>query len=125
MMMNDNTRKWVKALRSGEFEQGRGRLRDGDRYCCLGVACELYRREHPDELDWEPHTPMTMAYNSPMTMAFAGEIVVLPVLVQNWLSLSDVTGGYDYCSLSLLNDEGRTFDEIATTIESEPEGLFR
>lgn len=36
-------RKWVKALRSGEYKQGAGRLYqndyDGvDKYCCLGVA---------------------------------------------------------------------------------------
>lgn len=37
--------KWVEALRSGEYEQGRGRLRvtdnAGDSFCCLGVACEI------------------------------------------------------------------------------------
>lgn len=32
--------KWVAALRSGEFEQGRSLLFSNDRYCCLGVlAC--------------------------------------------------------------------------------------
>lgn len=32
--------KWVKALRSGEYRQGRGTLRDTEgRYCCLGVFC--------------------------------------------------------------------------------------
>lgn len=43
-------RKWVKALRSGEFKQGSSALKedvspDNDRvdyrYCCLGVACEI------------------------------------------------------------------------------------
>jgi hypothetical protein len=44
--------KWVGALRSGEFRQTTGRLRsitrEGPRYCCLGVLCELYRAEHPE-----------------------------------------------------------------------------
>ncbi len=43
--------KWVAALRSGEFKQGREVLRSfshaegTQNYCCLGVLCELHRRE--------------------------------------------------------------------------------
>ena len=33
--------KWVKALRSGKFEQGQKALRIGNTYCCLGVLCEV------------------------------------------------------------------------------------
>jgi len=33
--------KWLEALESGKFEQGRGQLKDGKRFCCLGVLCEL------------------------------------------------------------------------------------
>lgn len=34
--------KWVKALRSGEFEQGQNELEGpGNRFCCLGVLCSL------------------------------------------------------------------------------------
>ena len=29
--------KWVKALRSGEYKQANGALRDGSGFCCLGV----------------------------------------------------------------------------------------
>jgi len=38
----EHVRQWVAALRSGEFEQGTGRLstRDG-KYCCLGVAAKI------------------------------------------------------------------------------------
>jgi hypothetical protein len=32
--------KWIAALESGEYEQGRNSLKTSDgRYCCLGVAC--------------------------------------------------------------------------------------
>lgn len=39
-------RKWVEALRSGEYKQGRSSLKQksGDesyKYCCLGVAAEI------------------------------------------------------------------------------------
>lgn len=34
--------KWVAALRSGMYQQGRLRLRSlDDKYCCMGVLCEV------------------------------------------------------------------------------------
>lgn len=34
--------KWVKALRSGEYKQGHGRLKTAEGgYCCLGVLCAV------------------------------------------------------------------------------------
>jgi hypothetical protein len=37
--------KWIKALRSGEYKQGKGVLRSGTgkdaSYCCLGVLCDV------------------------------------------------------------------------------------
>lgn len=35
-------KKWVAALRGGEYKQTRQRLQDDKGYCCLGVACELF-----------------------------------------------------------------------------------
>lgn len=34
--------KWVEALRSGEYKQGRGRFQSNEGYCCLGVACKVF-----------------------------------------------------------------------------------
>lgn len=34
--------RWLGALRSGEYEQGRGLLRESEEaFCCLGVACDV------------------------------------------------------------------------------------
>jgi len=33
--------QWIKALRSGEYKQGRGALQGPQGYCCLGVACKV------------------------------------------------------------------------------------
>lgn len=34
--------KWIATLRSGNYEQGTGRLRDIDnRCCCVGVLCDI------------------------------------------------------------------------------------
>jgi hypothetical protein len=34
-------RRWVKALRSGEYTQGKQYLKAGASYCCLGVAGKI------------------------------------------------------------------------------------
>ena len=34
-------RKWLAALRSGKYLQGRNRLRRGNRFCCLGVLADV------------------------------------------------------------------------------------
>ncbi len=33
--------KWVEALRSGKYAQGKGSLRHQDQFCCLGVLCDV------------------------------------------------------------------------------------
>lgn len=39
----ERVRMLVDALRSGTYEQINGHLRLGNRFCCLGVACEVAR----------------------------------------------------------------------------------
>ena len=41
MMNPEIKQKWVEALRSGKYEQGNECLRKGDKFCCLGVFCEV------------------------------------------------------------------------------------
>lgn len=33
---------WVEALRSGRYEQTRGRMRCEDKFCCMGVLCDVH-----------------------------------------------------------------------------------
>lgn len=114
--MNANAKKWVEALRSGDFHQAREMLRSPDNaYCCLGVACELYRREVGGE--W-----FESAYEvSPDEVAEDGE---LPSSVRDWLGLTSNSGEFETNSLIAENDNGSTFAEIAAIIEREPKGLF-
>lgn len=116
--MNDNAKKWVQALRSKLYEQGQGQLKDGDGFCCLGVSCALYMKEKGGK--WE--------IGKDGNYLFINECYVLPKDVRDWLSLKSDSGSYyiqEVKTLTGLNDGGRTFDEIADIIESEPEGLFR
>lgn len=41
--------QYIEALRSGEYTQARARLKTEDGcFCAMGLACELYRKAHPD-----------------------------------------------------------------------------
>ncbi len=44
--------KWIEALRSGKYKQGKGCLKNGDKYCCLGVAAIVagYKIRKRDEI---------------------------------------------------------------------------
>lgn len=101
--------KWVAALRSGEFEQGHRQLRKGNTFCCLGVLCELYRRETGDGT-WENNHFLRISD-------------VLPSRVSIWAGLSEsnptVEGITCDTSLAERNDAGVTFSEIADIIDSE------
>ena len=62
-LTREEKEKWVAALRSGEYEQGFGKLEaeglGGMRYCCLGVLCHIlgynsssaYRIEYDSDED--------------------------------------------------------------------------
>lgn len=40
-MNPDIKAKWLEALRSGKYQQGKSRLRADDRFCCIGVLCDV------------------------------------------------------------------------------------
>jgi hypothetical protein len=42
-------KKWIEALRSGKYKQGREYLKKDGFHCCLGVACEIYNEHFADE----------------------------------------------------------------------------
>ena len=126
--MNENVKKWVDVLRSGKYKQGRLYLRraDNDRFCCLGVACDLYRKE-TGEGEWILGTQSYYVFENENGNATN----VLPSKVKKWLGLSTKGGRYGYrrgsadgSSLYECNDTGKSFLEIADIVESKPEGLF-
>lgn len=112
----DRVRRWVAALRSGEFKQGREVLRRGDEFCCLGVACELYRREVGGAWEDYPRPPQGQWFkigSSTYVDAF------LPRKVRDWLGLPSVDPiACGRTPLALMNDEGQSFGTIADAIEA-------
>lgn len=133
--MNEaNIRRWVDALRSGEFRQGTGALhtREGDKdlYCCLGVACDLARADGAlVDPKWRYRAIDKMAYYGE-----TGEGHLLPAEAAVWLGfdpdLDDVALRYEEhgpddptegssheASAAELNDNGWDFGDIAQAIE--------
>lgn len=110
-------RKWIEALRSGDYKQGINSLRiDRDNkvtYCCLGVLCDLYAQENRKR--WKSGADIFY----PTLMK---EASVLPTKVMEWAGIVGHTGEFTYKNghhedLASLNDRGKSFKQIARVIE--------
>jgi hypothetical protein len=92
--------KWLKALRSGDFQQANGYLYDKytDSYCCLGVAAKLCGVSH-----------------------FGGSCFIIPKSglrgIDKVPSLLVGDSGIPD-DLARMNDKGHDFEEIADYIET-------
>lgn len=105
--------KWVAALRSGEYKQGKGILKeevDGEvRHCCLGLLCEVLGVDNRRDGNF---------------WVFDDRSRVLPEIASRECGLQSCDGDCAWGPLTELNDTGSTFAQIADIIESRPEGLF-
>lgn len=101
---------WVEALRSGKYEQGRGFLRSGNQYCCLGVLSDLAG------CSWTEISDGTFYAEHDAEFA--------PIKAINFVGLRSDDGQFDGGTLARRNDECASFADIADIIESEPPGLF-
>jgi hypothetical protein len=100
-------KKWVKALRSGEYSQCRDQLQTTSGHCCLGVACEVFIRNPIRE-------NRLLKGVTPEEQLFAPK----------WLKqINDdfdkkVFGDRDWMIEKLNDREQLTFDEIADCLEA-------
>jgi hypothetical protein len=108
---------WLNALRSGEYTQAQGVLRSNNGYCCLGVLCDLYIKEH--NLAWN-YDPVELEYS------IGNDLGTLPNSVMNWASVEDssptvkLTPYTSPIALAKLNDDLEwNFTQIADVIERE------
>jgi hypothetical protein len=120
-----NASKWINALESGEFQQAAGVLQDTQgRMCCLGVACELYRREVGGE--WDDRDADDTVGVTFVTPDGSEQTSVMPEDVAEWLGFGDELNppGAEDVSLAENNDAGYTFGQIADVIrDNYPEVL--
>jgi hypothetical protein len=142
----DVRRAWTKALRSDRFRQGRGRLARSyvpitdvntvdltstsdatldvptAEFCCLGVLCVLALEAGVD-VRTELRRSLTDRHLT-LTQLFDGRDSYLPTSVTTWSGLRApnpvirVTAATTYTTLSMLNDRGTPFVDVADAIEA-------
>lgn len=107
--------RWVAALRSGEYKQGKKALTCQGTFCCLGVAADLLVKEGRGA--WSENGAFQIDHQQWGTY--------LPGHIGAALKLhaisTDTEGGpfYGQGALAVLNDDQRkTFSEIADLIEA-------
>ena len=94
--------QWLAALRSGDYQQGTALLHYEDRFCCLGVLCDLYAKDTGNT--WERHGSVCNMHRSDL---------LIPPQVQEWAGLKYPNP----MALAHRNDKGATFEELAEVIE--------
>lgn len=135
---------WVKALRSGEYTQGLQQLVNNNRFCCLGVLCDLARKAGVVELKaGQDHMDVPrLFYGTPEEHSIpfkpnteaGAKYEVLPKSVMEWAGL-DVNNpdlniqdddedwrnnGHYPIQIAELNDElGYGFNRLANLIEKQ------
>lgn len=145
-MNMENMQKLVDALRSGEYEQVSGTLRKLSGYCCLGVACDISGlgaweandKAVPDALG--NYVADSYVIRDELGIQIDADHAVLPRVVAQWLDI-ELSGQFQYfppderytfnlnpeeyerdlssvCSLSELNDNGFTFEQIADILSN-------
>jgi hypothetical protein len=138
--------KWIAALRSGKYKQTKGYLCVDKEFtqapitykpghCCLGVLCEIAIEEGL-EIEKNSSIKLLGGSNSPSS-SYNDEKSFLPYEVQVWADMHSNDGDgthieqeddegriYDTRkSLAELNDDGKTFEEIAAAIAENWEKL--
>lgn len=100
--------KWLAALRSGEYQQASGALcqssKNGYRYCCLGVLGSISGLSPSDMLGG----------------SYLSSNIVSDSFLDKTIGNRYTYSGDDpetQCYLANLNDNGKTFAEIADFIE--------
>lgn len=127
-MKKSIAKRWIKALRSGEYEQGREVLRTSDgKFCCLGVLADMYRKERKKGWDAVVKDP-TGGDAKGTNYYYPSEAVC------EWAGLNEYKGtprggvrlergSRAFGNLAQMNDEGCTFNMIADMIEKHVEKL--
>lgn len=120
-MIHDKALDLVRALRSGDYQQGRANLCLKDRYCCLGVACAIAGVSEP-------------SVNDKGLVSWEGDHILPPNKIVDHYGMYSWAGnrrdlvkividGVSYDHLAAANDMGCTFAQIADYVEQNWEYL--
>jgi hypothetical protein len=122
--------KLITALRSGNYKQTNGVLRNRKGFCCLGVATDLVLSEIQETWNWdEKEDAFVLSSN---------EIGLLPIAVRELYGFRSRSGigfktiksvrYFDFHNshtLICLNDKGVCFSKIADVLEAALNGGYK
>lgn len=134
----------VRRLRSGEYQQGAAALRrlptqdqgEGDRYCCLGIVCEMAVEAGVLSIVSTPTQPgasygyavkpttVYTAYLPPAVIEWAGivsDMEKYPDMGDHYYEERGQWGEGHDLSLASMNDSAMPFPEIADWMEANVE----
>lgn len=114
-MNKDVKELWLTALRSGEYEQGHGNLRNGDKFCCLGVLCDLAVKHSGLPIEVMLANGRLMGYDE--CFIYPPTSVIIWSGIESFNGRFTVNGKEDF--LDVLNDSEFSFAQIADVIERE------
>jgi len=97
----ENIQKWINSLRSGDYNQQERTLKGPDGYCCLGVYCSIMGKEPPETSEDDLMDELG-DYEGPKELYNFCKSDIDPDVVNTGIS---------------MNDEGKSFWEIADMIE--------
>jgi len=109
-----NIRKLISALRTNGYPQSRGGLAGPNGFCCLGVACDVYRQE-TGMGNWSTVGHMNVEKQIAWRYEIGNdhEIYYLPFQVMEHYGFTE----RNPLMLASQNDDGATFKEIASFLE--------
>lgn len=121
----ENQEAWLADLESGDIKQCKGvlGLPTGER-CCLGVACDLAGVPHREIPRTSANGDVCLEYGVPGALGDKS-VSQLPHTVLDWLQMRSTNGSPDSNvrvgeALAGLNDNGKTFVEIAAEVRAYP-----
>lgn len=122
MALTTEQKAWLTALESGDYEQGNSVLRNrGDQFCCLGVACDLFKAEVG--MDWLKDGAQNYVFAA--SPDSCGHTAGVPVAVQTLLRLRGTLGErLTGRSLAVMNDTGLSFAQLVAFIRANPDDVF-
>jgi len=104
--------KWLEALRSGRYEQGQGRLRRGNTFCCLGVGCDVAIKEELVDGTWRVDANYYF-------FEVVGYLDCSHVLSYELIDLFGIDSDIHDRLISMNDDDERSFAEIADYLEEQ------
>ena len=119
-------RKWIKALRSGKYKQGKASLQSAEGFCCLGVACDIFIPQDKKILsganrmtgtfpNYQLHAPEWL---KKINNDFAEKNLIEIGGFQHSTSISDMNDNFPSRNAELQREHfSMNFDEIADMIQ--------